>query len=181
MLIPNGSTVFARAEEDEFLENPELTKKVKDRLGPTCCIYGTKGMQRVETKNVIFVFNECSSNYIAITIPSFDTLKYGMPLIASAEPFRLSYGTDYSLQEKMIKKYNASKNYDYDDLDLMDTKVFANDDELLFVYADDFLWRRAKPKQKCFFPFRAVYTMNKHHNPVYSWYASLDLFGIPCD
>lgn len=180
-LMPIGSHLFDTTGEYRLLKNQKLADNIKKHIAPYYYIYGMKGTSKVAIQDIIFALDECKTSFIALTLRNLDTAKYGIPLLCSNKQVNLIYGKNYSDREKEIEKLYQSQKGDYDYLDSIQTKVFAQDGSFYFTYNDDFLWDRVKGKQKCFFPMRAIFTRSKDGSLKQYWTECIDLFGVPCD
>ena len=88
-----------------LLKNKKLETEIKKHFDTTYSVYGTKGVQKVNIKDVLVSLEQCKTNIIALSINKFDTLKYGHPLICSSKLIQLNYREDYREIERKINQF----------------------------------------------------------------------------
>ncbi|PXV63171.1 hypothetical protein CLV62_11553 [Dysgonomonas alginatilytica] len=164
-----------------LLYNERVEKEMKPLLDKDFYIYGTKGFEIQKPQKVVLGLDECKTNIFAFTIDRFDSNKNGKPIFASDKKINLVFGTNYKQIEAKINDHYSNIQSDY--ADNIPTKVYANIDNLYFVYTDDFKWRDTFSFEttECFFPSRAIFRLEKDGTVTPIWEDGLDLFGIPCD
>lgn len=165
----------------DLFQNKTLDNQIRPFIAKEYYVYGTKGLQKMAVKDIVFGLDECKTNIFAFTIPGFNTSQNGHPLIASTQELDLVYAEDFVAIEAKINQYYTSLKYDY--ADQIGHKVFARQGDLYYVYADDFKWKSffEYGVTECFFPSRAIFKLEADGKVKPIWQDGLDLFGIPCD
>lgn len=180
-LMPIGSHYVDTSGEYRLLKVDTLSQRVRHHIAPFYFVYGTRGAAKVTISEVLLALDECKTNFIALTISTFDTANYGTPSLCSDKPLNIDYKGNYTAVEKQIAQLQKAAKSDYEYLDKIPIKVFGHVGSMFLAFSDDFLWERAKGGQKCFFPSRHIFMQEKNGHLKQYWAESLDLFGIPCD
>ncbi|MCA6438536.1 MAG: hypothetical protein ACRCSM_06285 [Sediminibacterium sp.] len=101
-LMPIGSSYVDTSGLYKILKVDSLSERVKQHIAPAYFVCGTKGAAKVTINEVLLALDECKTNFIALTISSFDTTHYGMPILCSDKLLKIEYNGNFADVEKQI-------------------------------------------------------------------------------
>ena len=165
---------------DKLIYNKRFENVFKKKMKEKFFVYGTKSSQECMVKKVVFQSNDCGNDYIAYIL-NVDKNTIGNPLIASEKEIPLSYGKNYSIENKSIKKFASKESTEnMYGLGHYNPIVFSHYNNLYFTYYDDFQWFDKNLFSDCQFPERAVFDVNSQGKIKLLWSSEMDLIGLPC-
>jgi hypothetical protein len=166
--------------DHKFKHNDALQKKIRLAYHSKLYLYGTKGIDTVYYKDVVYELDECGSSVIVLKIPGINKNKVGHPLFCSRSLFQLQYGRFPDIEEPLDREREKDSS---DWQNKTPVKIYARCDSLYFGYDDDFKWTLTNNDSLCVLPSRFVVVKpeEKGKKAIYKWHFGLDLFGIPCD
>jgi hypothetical protein len=166
-----------------------LSAALNKYIGSDYYIYGRKGCQHCTIKDIAFIADPCSGFYYLFILSDFDKVKYGNPLLALTDSLPLCYNGDFSIGQRVAHLAKEKVIRDSTEVykDSISPIVFANWGSRFFSYEDDFKWSlkdqsiNGNDPKRCFFPCRAIFSVQDDEDYMLKYVGNFDAFGIPCD